>query len=246
MVRRVRQFQQVELVRLVRPFAIAALILSCASSISGVSLTPIGLARGETLASWGAGHGLPAVDAAPPATSKASVRVSARRLPTTPHLRPAVAGLLARFADRHTLLSQEDLVSVATTILEEAERHRLDPSLVMAVIEVESGYYNLAVSHVGALGLMQLMPATGRELAHKHGVAWSGEESLFDPVVNVKLGTAYLGQLADRYDGDVGLALAAYNWGPARIDGFLRRGLPLPTEYVRRVMQSYTPARRSS
>ena len=118
--------------------------------------------------------------------------------------------------------------------------------LVLALIMVESGGYSLAVSHVGALGLMQLMPATGEELAHKLGFPWSGEETLFDPLVNVKLGTAYLKQLSDRYDGNVRVALAAYNWGPGRIDRFLRRGSPVPVEYTQRVMQSYHVTRRAS
>ena len=163
-----------------------------------------------------------------------------------PELRPAVATVLAHLEGRHSQLSRRDVIAVAETIVEEAERYQLDPSLVLAVIQVESAYYNLAVSHVGALGLMQLMPATGRELAHKHGIPWSGEESLFDPIVNIKLGTAYLAQLSNKYDGNIGVMLAAYNWGPGRIDRFLRRGTPVPSGYAQRVMQSYTPTRRAS
>jgi soluble lytic murein transglycosylase-like protein len=51
----------------------------------------------------------------------------------------------------------------------------------------------------------------------------------------VRLGTSYLRKLADRYSGDVDIALAAYNWGPGRIDGFLRRGTDLPSRYVQQV-----------
>ena len=227
-------------------FAVAALVLLCASSVSGLSLTPTGRVLGMPMFARAGTRGLPLVSAAPPTLSKQNPETGAQALLATPQLRPATAEVLAHFEGRHTLLSERDLVSLAETIVEEAGRHGLDPSLVLAVIEVESGYHSQAVSRVGALGLMQLMPATGRELARKHDVEWRGEESLFDPIVNVKLGTAYLKQMADRYGGDIRIALAAYNWGPGRIDGFLRRGVTLPVEYVQRVMQSYTPTRRAS
>jgi soluble lytic murein transglycosylase-like protein len=219
-------------------YVVATVTLLCATSLSGLTLLQ------------GVAH-LPADAAVAPASlqsvasasSEAAHEIEATPAPVFP---PAVAGILARLEERHTRLSRRDRIAVAETIVSEAKRHSLDPSLVLAVIEVESGYYNLAVSHVGAKGLMQLMPATGHELARKHGIAWSGKESLFDPIVNVKLGTAYLRELSDRFDGDVQIALAAYNWGPGRINGFLRRGSPVPTEYIQRVMRSYSSARQAS
>ncbi len=86
---------------------------------------------------------------------------------------------------------------------------------------------------------MQILPSTGEWLAARAGVEWRGPQSLFDPVVNVKIGVAYLRQLADRYDGDIATALAAYNWGPGHIDGRLRRGVPLPTVYAQSVLAAY-------
>jgi soluble lytic murein transglycosylase-like protein len=219
-------------------FAVAALVLLCASSVSGLSLTPTGRVLGTPMSARAGTRGLPLVPAAPPTLSKQNAETAAQTLPATPQLRPATAEVLAHFEGRHTLLSERDLVSLAETIVDEAERHGLDPSLVLAVIEVESGYHSQAVSHVGALGLMQLMPATGRELARKHDVEWRGEESLFDPIVNVKLGTAYLRELTDRYDSTP-TALAAYNWGPGRIDSRLRRGATVPSRYIEQVMKVY-------
>ena len=108
---------------------------------------------------------------------------------------------------------------------------------MIAVIEVESAGYHLAVSHVGAMGLMQLLPATAEELAEKLEIAWTATDTLFDPIINVKLGTAYLRQLADRYD-DVSIALAAYNWGPGRIDRRLRRGATVPSRYIEQVRRA--------
>lgn len=221
-------------------YVVATMTLLCASSLSGLALL-----QGST---QGPARAAVASTPAPlPDVAAASAElIEEKHQPLEPAFSPAVAEILARLEERHTRLSRRDQIAVAETIVSEAKRNDLDPGLVLAVIEVESGYYNLAVSHVGAMGLMQLMPATGHELARKHGVAWSGVESLFDPIVNVKLGTAYLRELSDRFDGDVQIALAAYNWGPGRINGFLRRGSPVPTEYIQRVMRSYSSTRRSS
>lgn len=143
-----------------------------------------------------------------------------------------------RLSIRHTGLGERERSELAYVILREARAHDLDPDLVIAVIEVESAGYHLAVSHVGAMGLMQLMPATGEELARKHDVDWQGKDTLFDPSINIKLGTAYLRQLTNRY-GDVSVALAAYNWGPGAIDRRLRRGSGVPSDYIEAVMRAY-------
>lgn len=146
--------------------------------------------------------------------------------------------ILERFAMRHTALSERERIALAYVIIEEARKYNLEPDLVMAVIEVESAGYHLAKSHVGALGLMQLLPSTGKELAGKRGIEWKGPDTLFDPIINVRLGTTYLRELADRYDGNVSIALAAYNWGPGRIDRRLRRGATVPSQYIEKVMRA--------
>ena len=88
-------------------------------------------------------------------------------------------------AGRHTGLSTREIRELSEVIVEEAERHGLKPSLVLAVIHVESSSYHRAVSSVGALGLMQILPSTAEELATKQGIPWLGREMLFDPVINV-------------------------------------------------------------
>jgi len=140
---------------------------------------------------------------------------------------------------RHTGLGAQEILPLARLIVAEARGHGLEPALVMAVIEVESSGYHMAVSSVGALGLMQLLPSTAEEVAGELGIPWHGPDTLFDPYTNVRLGTAYLRHLADRYRGDVSMALAAYNWGPGRIDGRLRRGHAMPRRYVSKVMTAY-------
>ena len=151
---------------------------------------------------------------------------------------PDEQAALAFLRGRHTGLSRHEEENVARTVVREAKRYDLDPALVLAVIQVESGGYNLATSHVGALGLMQLLPSTAEELAQRLGLDWRGADSLFDPVMNVKLGTAYIKHLSDRY-GDVTTALAAYNWGPGRIDQRLRKGTSVPSTYIDRVMKAF-------
>ena len=147
--------------------------------------------------------------------------------------------VLARLRRPGSGLTPSEAEELAQVIIEESARHKFEPALVMAVIHVESSGRILAISPVGALGLMQIRPPTGRELAARHGIPWNGPDTLLDPVVNVKLGVAYLRRLTDRYQ-DVTVALAAYNWGPGRIDRRLRAGESLPTLYPDRVMQVYT------
>jgi soluble lytic murein transglycosylase-like protein len=92
-----------------------------------------------------------------------------------------------------------------------AAKHGLSPDLVRAVIQVESAFDPTAVSPKGAMGLMQLMPATAREY---------GVTDPFHPEQNIGAGTAYLKRLLDRYDRKIELALAAYNAGPGNVEKY--------------------------
>lgn len=158
---------------------------------------------------------------------------------------PSNSMVLARLRRPGSGLTPSEAEELAQVIIEESARHKFEPALVMAVIHVESSGRILAISPVGALGLMQIMPPTGRELAARHGIPWNGPDTLLDPVINVKLGVAYLRRLTDRYQ-DVTVALAAYNWGPGRIDRRLRAGESLPTLYPDRVMQVYTSTKHET
>jgi soluble lytic murein transglycosylase-like protein len=113
-------------------------------------------------------------------------------------------------------------------IEEHARLNSIRSDLVRAVVQVESGFNPYAVSQKGALGLMQLMPATAQQF---------GVRNPFDPQENVRAGVAYLRQLLDRYENDERLALAAYNAGPGAVD---RHGQNVPPyretrDYVARI-----------
>lgn len=106
----------------------------------------------------------------------------------------------------------------------------VDKGLIIEVIRAESGFDASALSSKGAMGLMQLMPETAREL---------GVSNPYDPEENVMAGTRYLKSLLDRYDGSVPLALAAYNWGMGNLERSSGR-LPKETrEYVSRIMKGF-------
>ena len=109
-----------------------------------------------------------------------------------------------------------------------SQKYGVDAGLIKAVIKAESDFNPQAVSHAGARGLMQLMPATARSL---------GVNDSFDPEQNVMGGTRFLKDLLQRYNGNVDAALAAYNWGPGNVD---KRADHLPREtrdYLARVKQ---------
>jgi hypothetical protein len=117
-----------------------------------------------------------------------------------------------------------------------ARKHGLDPALVHAVVEAESGYRPSARSEAGARGLMQVLPSTAREL----GVRRAG--ALFDPEQNLDAGVRYLKLLLQQYGGDVRTALAAYNAGPgavAKYDGI--PPYPETRNYVRKVLSNLQP-----
>lgn len=117
------------------------------------------------------------------------------------------------------------------TILSASRRYRVDPALVKAVIKVESDFDSQAVSNAGAMGLMQLMPATASGLE---------VQNPFNPAENISGGVKHLSSLLSRFNGDLTLALAAYHAGAKRVEAY---GHVPPIEkthrYIRKVMAAY-------
>lgn len=133
----------------------------------------------------------------------------------------------------------------------------VDPYLAAAIIREESQYDEKAVSMVGAVGLMQLMPVTANAVAQRYGFPAVGREELFDQETNIRLGVRYLGQLLEQYGGNLAHAVAAYNAGPIAVNSWIavHRGREqdefvelIPYQetrlYVKRVLRSYGEYRR--
>ena len=116
-------------------------------------------------------------------------------------------------------------------ILKTSKRHNIDPALVRAIIMTESSVNANAVSKKGANGLMQIMPKTARSLGVKNSA---------HPEQNIEAGTKYLKCLIDDYDGDIKIALAAYNAGPGAVNRY--KGIPPYKEtrsYIKKVLAYY-------
>ncbi|MFW6049898.1 MAG: transglycosylase SLT domain-containing protein [Myxococcota bacterium] len=140
---------------------------------------------------------------------------------------------------------------------EAARRHGIDPNLLFAVMRVESVYQRRIISYAGAVGLMQIMPRTGKRIAAQLERHDFNTADLLDPATNVELAAWYLGSLIRRFDGRLPLAIASYNGGPHNVRRWMRSYSPdMPLDafleripfsqthrYVRRVLTHYAAYR---
>ncbi|MEW6607105.1 MAG: lytic transglycosylase domain-containing protein [bacterium] len=102
-----------------------------------------------------------------------------------------------------------------------AEKYDIDPFLAMAIIKAESSFYSGAQSPKGAIGLMQIMPATGKEIASKLNLRPFAVCDLYDPEINIQIGLYYFVKLQNKFNGDIYLTLAAYNGGAENVKKWL-------------------------
>jgi len=133
--------------------------------------------------------------------------------------------------------AEEATFAYSKFILPVADKYGIDWRLVAAVIEAESGFDARAVSPMGAIGLMQIMPSTAASYGFKRS-------EMYDPAKNVEVGIRHLKMLHERYKGDVKLVLAAYNTGEGAVDRY--HDVPpykATRHFVNQVMQSYTSSR---
>jgi soluble lytic murein transglycosylase len=128
--------------------------------------------------------------------------------------------------------------SIAHAIMSESKKHNLDPFFVMAVIAGESSFNPRAKGPVGEIGLMQLRPKTGQWMAERTGLKWQGERTLRNPVENIRLGTAYLAWLREKFSNNGQLYIAAYNMGAKSVKNALGRNIH-PKDYPKHVMKRY-------
>jgi soluble lytic murein transglycosylase-like protein len=155
--------------------------------------------------------------------------------PTPP---PHFAAVRSFFETRLTPMSEAEITAATRTVLVESERAALDPQLVLALIQVESSGNPRALSHMGAMGLMQVRPETAEPIARDLGIEGMSAQALYDPTTNIRIGVHYLRELINRF-GSVDTALTAYNCGPTRVARNLRRGKMMPQKYRRSVNRIY-------
>ncbi|HZR82318.1 MAG TPA: transglycosylase SLT domain-containing protein [Candidatus Binatia bacterium] len=149
----------------------------------------------------------------------------------------AVRGIAQALSKCRSQLSEKQRWRIARAIDREARRAGYDPFFVQALVEVESTCTPTARSSRGAVGLTQIQAETARALAREVGLAWRGAHTLLEPELNLRLGLLYLSQLYDKF-GDIHVAMAAYNVGPARA-GRLSRASARRFAYVRKVLARY-------
>jgi hypothetical protein len=125
--------------------------------------------------------------------------------------------------ERAPQLGDETRQRVIDALFTAKEEHGFDPLMLLAVMQVESGFNPSARSSQGALGLMQVQPFSGKLMAKDLGIRWQGPSTLLDPEKNVRIGIAYLAYMYETFK-DLELSLAAYNVGPGRLQEILASG----------------------
>jgi len=146
-----------------------------------------------------------------------------------------ILGVLERYPTGLADVTKEELAEV---IYEEALRHNQDPKFILALIAIESEFKNWSVSEQGAKGLMQIMPYVAKSLAHQLGIEWSGDRTLFNPYLNVRIGICYLSQLILDFN-DIRVALTAYNYGPTYVKGLIEKKERIPHDYYDKLLAVY-------
>lgn len=182
--------------------------------------------------------------AAPPLTAPAKIEV-VNRVKQVQKKKPKELIRIKSIVKSHRPeIGESEAWKVSKAVHDESARGNLDPLLILAVIKVESGFRNNAVSPVGARGIMQIMPATGKFLSEKifgrnePETREFSEDYLHDPAFNIKLGVYYLNGLKKRFRS-LSLALLAYNIGPSRMQKRLDNQIYFPGDYAAAVFDAY-------
>lgn len=183
------------------------------------------------------------------------------RLALTPEARMQLAEVASALGDWGTAVdfggaafAEQHAHPYASEVARAARIYGLDPDLLFAVMRVESVYQRRIISHAGAIGLMQIMPRTGRLIADKLGQRTMTATDLLDPRTNIEFSAWYFSSLLNRMEGRLPLAIASYNGGPHNVRAWIRSyGTHVPLDafleripfsetkrYVRRVLGYYT------
>jgi hypothetical protein len=136
----------------------------------------------------------------------------------------SLSDVVERFQARLAPAEKKDAYKLGRLVLELSDRHQFSPTFILSMIETESSFRTDVVSKAGAVGLMQLLPGTAAEIAERYGIrSYKSAADLRNPVVNLKLGVAYLSQLRKQFGHSLHY-VAAYNLGPTAMRKKLRNG----------------------
>lgn len=135
---------------------------------------------------------------------------------------------------------------ITQTLITESQRQELDPIFILAVIQTESNFNTRAKGTSGEIGLMQILPRTGEWISKKYKLPWNGDNSLYDPITNIKIGVTYFAHLRSEFESRPYQYLPAYNMGPTNMRKVSRTigsissdGRVIKREYAMRVMKNY-------
>lgn len=127
---------------------------------------------------------------------------------------------------------------VAQAIIDESLKYNMDPVFLLSVIQGESSFDVQRLGTLDEIGLMQLRPSTAEWIAQKHGLKYTGAQSLFNPVTNIRIGAAFLSYLREKFDSHAQLYLAAYNMGARNVNEAREKNI-WPKDYPQHVMKFY-------
>lgn len=127
---------------------------------------------------------------------------------------------------------------IAQAIIDESLRYEMDPVFLLSVIQGESGFNPEMRGSLDEIGLMQVRPATADWISEKFHLRYQGRKELFNPVVNIRIGAAYLSYLRERFDSHAQLYLAAYNMGARNVSEAREKSI-WPKDYPSHVMKFY-------
>lgn len=132
-------------------------------------------------------------------------------------------------------LKAAELMELSKLFINLCQQYNFSPAFILGLIHVESNFQPHVESVAGAVGLMQIMPATGKPIALALGLAWKGKNTLRDPKTNLRIGFHYLNYLRGLFNGKSPRYVTAYNWGPAHVGNLVQARRQLPLDYFRKV-----------
>jgi soluble lytic murein transglycosylase len=162
----------------------------------------------------------------------------AEQVPKGFHAEYDVSPYIYAIIKRHMKRAGSDAHRISDAIVQEGRKYRLDPVFILAVIQRESRFHPTKLGGHGEIGLMQIKPMTGRWIARKYNLHWSGKDTLLDPVMNVRIGAAYFDFLRTSFKSRGQLYLSAYNLGQQKTRETLKRGI-YPREYSNGVLHGF-------